>query len=192
MKTIFTTLLLTLGLFMGLTAQKTKKVHQFKVERTITLPSAKIWAIVNDYGSVAYSHPKVMKSAYINGSLKAEEGAERVCYFNAKGSKFVKEKIENYDPENMTFTNIIYQTGKFPADPEYTRATYKVEDLGNGSTRISFDMQYRTKPGMMGGLAKGSFIKLIEDYFISIEHHARTGEAVTQDNFKEIKKNYTS
>ena len=51
-------------------------------------------------------------------------------------------------------------------------------------------MNYRTKPAFMGGMMKGSFKKLINDYFIAIEHHVKTGEKVTKDNFKEIKKAY--
>ena len=37
---------------------------------------------------------------------------------------------------------------------------------------------------------KGKFKKLISDYFIAIEHYGKTGEAVTKENFKEIKKQY--
>lgn len=37
---------------------------------------------------------------------------------------------------------------------------------------------------------KGNFKKLIGDYFIAIEHHIKTGEKVTQENFKAIKKQY--
>jgi hypothetical protein len=53
-------------------------------------------------------------------------------------------------------------------------------------------MQYRTKPGFMGGIMKGSFKKLINDYFIAIEHHVKTGEKVTKDNFKDIRKLYAA
>ena len=98
----------------------------------------------------------------------------------------------NLDAENMTFINKVYQAGKFPVDPDYTQAVYKVEDLGNGKSRLIFDMQFRTKPAMMGAMAQGKFKKLIEDYFIAIEHHVRTGEKVNQDNFKDIKKQYKS
>lgn len=172
-------------------AQKEKKVHQFQVERIIELPAEQIWAIVGeDYGSVAYSHPKIISSEYINGSLKAEEGAERVCNFNEKGSKYLKEKMVNYNPSKMTFINKVYQAGKFPVNPDYTKAIYKVESLGENKCKVSFDMTYRTTPAFMGGMAKGQFKNLIRDYFISVEHHAKTGVKVTKNNFKTIKKQY--
>ncbi len=172
--------------------QAQKKVQRFSESKVIDLPADKIWAIVGeDYGAIAYSHPAIVSSDYVNGTLKAGEGAERVCNFNEKGTKFLKEKMVNYQPEQMTFTNTVYQAGKFPVDPEYTKAIYKVESLANGQSRISFNMQYRTKPAFMGAMAKGKFKKLIRDYFIAIEHHARTGEKVTRDNFKKIKKKYS-
>lgn len=168
-----------------------KKVKSFLVYRDFNVPAQTIWKIVGeDYGSVAYSHPRIIESDYISGSLKAEEGAERVCYFDEEHKQFLKEKMINYDPGNMTFINKVYQAGKFPVDPDYTQAVYKVEDLGEGKSRLSFDMQFRTTPAFMGALMKGNFKSLIQDYFIAIEHHAVTGEKVTRSNFKTIKKQY--
>lgn len=176
------------GVAMG---QKQKKVQSFSTSRIINAPANKVWKVVGeDYGSVAYSHPKIISSDYEPGTLKAGEGAERVCYFNEKQTQFLKEKMINYDPAEMRFTNTVFQAGKFPVDPNYTKADYKLEDLGNGSTKMSFDMQYRTKPGFMGAMAKGKFRKLINDYFIAIEHYVNTGEEVTKDNFRTIKKQY--
>ncbi len=172
-------------------AQKQKKVQTFKVSKVIDLPADDLWAVVgDDYGRIAYSHPKIIASDYINGTLKAGEGAERVCYFNEKQTQFLKEKMVNYSPETMSFTNTVFQAGKFPVDPQYTRANYQVKDLGNGTSEFSFDMKYRTKPAFMGAMAKGKFKKLIQDYFIAVEHHVKTGEEVTKENFKKIKKQY--
>ncbi|OEJ99552.1 hypothetical protein BFP71_08210 [Roseivirga misakiensis] len=170
-------------------AQKDKRVLKFEVSKVIPFPAEKVWAIVGeDYGAVAYSHPKIIESEYINGSLKAEEGAERVCYFNEKHTQYLEEKMIDYSPETISFTNTVSQAGRFPVKPEYTRAVYNVDDMGNGESMLTFTMQYRTKPAFMGGFAKGSFKKLINDYFIAIEHHLRTGEKVTKTNFKQIKK----
>ncbi len=174
------------------TVQAQKKVQEFTESKVLDVPAEKVWAIVGeDYGAIAYSHPKIISSNYVNGTLKAGEGAERICNFNEKGTKFVKEKMEDYNPAEMTFTNIVYQAGRFPVDPEYTRAVYKVERLSGGKSRISFRMQYRTKPAFMGAMAKGKFKKLIRDYFIAIEHHSKTGEKVTKENFRKIKRKYS-
>lgn len=193
MKTIVKSML-TLVFLAGLTTAFAgeKKVKSFYVDREFDIPAETIWKIVGeDYGSVAYSHPRIIESEYLQGSLEAGEGAERVCYFNDKHTQYLKEKMINYDPENMTFVNRVYQAGKFPVDPDYTEAVYKVEDLGEGRSRMSFNMQFRTTPAFMGGIMKGNFKGLIKDYLIAIEHHARTGEKVTRENFKSIKKKYT-
>lgn len=183
-------LVLVMAIVLPIQAQK--KVQTFKESKILDLPAEKVWAVLGeDYGAVANSHPKIISSSYINGSLKAEEGAERVCNFNEKGTKFLREKILSYEPENMTLVNAVYQAGRFPVDPAYTKAVYKVEPMANGRSRISFDMQFRTKPAFMGAMAKGSFKRLIRDYFIAIEHHVKTGEKVTKDNFRKIKKQYS-
>ncbi|WP_165819363.1 SRPBCC family protein [Flagellimonas aquimarina] len=169
-----------------------KKVQKFTESKVIDLPAEKVWAIIGeDYGAIAYSHPKIISSNYINGSLKAGEGAERVCHFNEKGTKFLKEKMVDYNPEKMSFTNTVYQAGRFPVDSEYTKAYYSVKALANGKSKITFEMHFRTKPAFMGAMAKGSFKKLIRDYFIAIEHHAKTGEKVTKENFRKVKKLYS-
>ncbi len=186
--------IVAMGILAGFTfsAEAQKKVQSFKVSKVLPFSAEQVWEVVGeDYGRIAYSHPKIVSSDYINGSLKAGEGAERVCYFNDKQTQYLKEKMINYSPENKQFTNTVYQAGKFPVDPEYTRALYSVKDLGPGKSELSFDMQYRTKPAFMGPMAKGKFKRLINDYFVAIEHHIKTGEKVTKDNFKEIKKLYT-
>ena len=172
-------------------AQEQKKVKTFKMSKVLPVSAQEVWKIVGeDYGKIAHSHPKIMTSDYIGGTLQGGEGVERVCYFNKKETRFLKEKMVNFSPDKMTFTNKVFQAGRFPVDPELTQAIYSVEDLGNGTCRFSFDMQYRTKPAFMSGMMKGSFKKLIADYFIAVEHHAKTGEKVTKDNFKRVRKQY--
>ncbi|MEO0733827.1 MAG: hypothetical protein AAFZ52_13405, partial [Bacteroidota bacterium] len=71
---------------------------------------------------------------------------------------------------------------------DLTFAIYQVEAVDANTSRFTFKMTYRTKPAFMGALAKGSFKKLIADYAVAIEHYVLTGEAVTKENFKAIKR----
>lgn len=168
-----------------------KKVKHLQIEKVLPFSAAKVWGVVGeDYGKIAHSHPKIIKSDYIGGALKGAEGAERACYFNEDGSRFLKEKIAKFDAENFTLVNTVYQAGRFPVDASRTVAIYKVTPIDENSCKLSFDMKFRTSPAWMGGMMKGSFKNLIGDYFIAIEHHIKTGEEVTQENFKEIKKLY--
>ncbi len=171
--------------------KKPKKVQTFQVSKVLPFSAQEVWKVVGeDYGKIAHSHPAIVYSEYIDGSLKGGEGAERVCNFNESGTRYLKEKMVNYDPQNFRFTNQVFQAGKFPVDPDLTRAVYSVTPISNTTCRLTFDMQYRTKPAFMGGMMKGNFKNLINDYFISIEHHIKTGETVTKENFKSIKKQY--
>ena len=169
-----------------------QNTRSFTVTRDINLSADKIWAVVGeDYGAIANSHPKIVSSEYNQGTITYGEGAERVCYLNEAKTKFVKEKQINFDPENYSFTVQTFQAGKIPLDPDLTRATYHVIPTGENSCTLEFTMEYRTKPAFMGALAAGKFKKTIADYELAVEHYARTGEAVNQDNFKEIKKQYS-
>lgn len=194
MKSILKVVLsLSLLLIIATQVQAQKKARTFTVSHVIDAPASKVWAIVGeDYGAIAHSHPKIINSNYLNGTLTAGEGAERVCNFNEKGTRFLKEKMMDFNPEQMTFRNQVFQAGRFPVDPEYTYAIYKVEAISATQSRFTMDMNYRTKPAFMGGMMKGSFKKLIRDYAIAIEHHVKTGTKVNKDNFKDIKKSYVS
>lgn len=171
--------------------KKEKKIQKFKVCRVLPFSADQVWAAVGtDYGKIADMHPRIMRSEYISGTLKAGTGAERICYFNESGSQYLKEQIVAYRPEQMELVNKVYQAGKFPIVPEVSRALYKVTPIDANSCELSFDFQYRTQPGFMGGMMKKKFMSLISDYFIAVQHHISTGEKVNKENFKEIKKEY--
>lgn len=172
-------------------ANAQKKTRTFTVTHIIDASADEVWAVVGeDYGGIAKSHPKIVSSDYINGCEHSGEGAQRVCSFNEKGTRFVKEKQVNYNAEERSFTNQVFEAGRFPVDAEYTFANYRVEEIDANTSRFVFEMTYRTKPAFLGGLMKRSFKNLIEDYTISIQHHVKTGEAITKENFKDIKKKY--
>lgn len=176
-------------------AQSMNKKHRtFEVSRELPFSADKVWkAVADDYGNIANAHPKIIASEYAEGSLKGEKGAQRMCYFNEKQTQLLHEQIVDWNPEEMTFVNRVLETKKFPLDTENTRATYRVEAIGPNKARISMKMEFRTKPAFMGFMAQGQFKGLLKDYFIALEHHLRTGESVTGNNFKAIKRehNYT-
>ena len=187
----FGTFVLMLGSFQLVFAQK--KAKTFTVSSIVNAPADKVWQVVGeDYGAIAHSHPKIVSSNYLKGTLKAGEGAERVCNFNEKGTRYLHEKQLQFDPSNYTFRNQVFKAGKFPVDPDYTFAIYKVEPIDENTSKFTFNMSYRTKPAFLGGMMKGNFKKLIGDYIIAIEHHVQTGESVNRDNFREIKRAYAA
>ncbi|MEM9886404.1 MAG: SRPBCC family protein [Bacteroidota bacterium] len=188
-------LLFTSNLFLSetATAQSEKKRITFQIERTIEAPAADIWQVIGeDFGLISKSHPLVVRSEYTEGALKGALGTERLCYFKENGSQMLREKIVAWKPEQMEFDAAIREAKKFPVDTDVTLFTMRVTPLTSNQSKLEMIMNYRTKPAFMGGMLKGSFTKRLEDYLLAVEHYVLTGEAVTVDNFKEIKKSYTS
>lgn len=175
---------------MNVTAQK--KAQNFKVSRTINASATSIWKVVGeDFGAIAKSHPTIVNSKYINGSLKGGEGAERVCNFNEEGTRFVHEKQISYNPEKFTFKAQVFHIDGLPMDTKYTYAIYKVIPVNENTSKLEIEMNYRTKPAFLGWMIKGKYKRTLKEYLLAVEHHIKTGETVTKDNFKSIKKQYS-
>ena len=180
-------LLTTLCTTAALAQSMDKKTQDVTASRVIPHPAEAIWEVIAaDYGRVAESHPKIVSSDYLHDSLEGGLDVERSCWFNDKGTQTLHEQITSWDPEHYTFTNRILEVQGFPIDIDNTEATYRVEDLGDGTSRVVMDMAFRAKPAMMTGMMKGPFKSLLNDYLIAVEHNLSTGEKVTRDNFKDI------
>ncbi|OJJ16175.1 hypothetical protein BKI52_36015 [marine bacterium AO1-C] len=175
------------------TTQNSKKQQEVIAERVVHQPADKVWQLIGeDYGAIANSHPAIVKSEYASGTIIGGEGAERMCYFNDKGSQMFHEKIIEWVPEKRSFTQVIVDAKKFPIDKANTVVVYSVEEISKNSSRLKAHLKYRTKPAFMGAMAKGKFKGMLQDYFLAVEHHLTTGERVTAKNFKKIKKQYNN
>lgn len=192
MKTSSKIITSVLAIFLSINVMAQKKAQNFTVSRTIKAPVTAIWKVVGeDFGAIAKSHPSIVSSNYINGSLKGGEGAERVCNFNEEGTRFVHEKQVAYNPEKFTFKAQVFHIDGLPMDTKYTYAIYRVIPVDKNTSKLEIEMYYRTKPAFLGWMIKGKYKKTLKDYLLAVEHHVKTGETVTKDNFKNIKENYS-
>jgi len=190
-KTIALALLVILGNLTFAKNEKSKKFKTIRVERTINAPVDSIWKVIaGDFGAIAKSHPGIIKSFYINGSLEGKLGAERQCNLSEDGSKYIKEKISDFDAENYKMTVDIYHAFGVPIDPSVSKGIYELIKIDENTTKLVMTVHLRTKPAFLGALIKGKYKSLLGDYLIAVEHHVKTGEEVNKTNFKEIKKNY--
>lgn len=150
-----------------------------------------VWDILaGDYGKISESHPKIVKSAYLKGSLQGDLGVERTCWFDDDGDKELHEQIVRWEPAAYTFDNRILAARGFPLDPDNTLATYHLEAIDATHTRAVIHMEYRTAPAMMGGMMKGAFRGLLSDYLVAVHGHLATGAPVNRENFDEVRQQY--
>ena len=193
MKTILKKTGIIAAILFTVSTTAQKKTKSFTVTRTIPASAEKVWKVVGeDYGAISNSHPLLASSEYIDGSLKGGEGVERVCYLNETKTKYTKEKQIQYNPKEYSFRAQIFAQDGLPLDAENSFMDYDVDKIDDNTSLLKFHMTFRTQPAFLGALAKGKFKKNIENYAIAIEHHVLTGENVTKENFKEIKKKYNN
>ncbi len=176
------------------TAQRMeKKFRTVKVEMKIDASAERVWeAMVLDYGEISNFSPYIYTSEYTNGSLKGEVGATRKCNFNEKATQWSHEKIAAIDHDNMVMRNIIIDGKKLPLNLDNSQAFYRVTDNGDGTSTAEYEFQFRTKPAIMGFIAKGGFKKQLSGTLVGLKHYIETGERVTggTDKYEEIKDTY--
>ena len=166
-----------------------KKIHVYSTSIEVNLSADKVWELIyNEYGSVVNYADQIVASDYINGYHSAGEGSEQICYFNQKGSTYLKEKMIEVNLDNMEYTNLISEAKGLPMDAEHSQATFKVISKGHGACEIVAMVRYRTKPAFLGWIFKNKFKETMTDYLRAVAYYAKNRTPVTKNNFKKIKK----
>ena len=81
---------------------------------------------------------------------------------------------------------------KLPLNFDNSQAFYQVKDNGDGTSTASYEFQFRTRPAIMGAIAKGGFKKQLGGTLVGLKHYIETGEKVSGSNnrYAEIKDKY--
>lgn len=169
-----------------------KKAVSIKHDIVINAPIETVWnTLIENYGGLHKYSPGTVNSYCINDATVAELGAGRLCQFDEKGKKYMKEKVVKFDADNYYYENQMVETS-YPMDVDNTMATYKLTANADGTTTLTQEVMYRMKPAFMGGLMKGTYRKTIMDDLIGFKYFIETGNKSTEDTKKDLRKKYKS
>ena len=163
------------------------------VSGSVVLPvsAEQVWqALAIDYDRVALSHPRMTRSVYKGASTVGGLGAERICYFNGRESRYLHEEIVYFNANSMEMTNSVTEAKGVPLDTTDAKALYSVEALAGSSSRLTVEMTILARPRFITGIVARQFEDVLSDFFLAFAHHLTTGEVVNRDNFAETEAEY--
>ena len=139
----------------------------------------RVWALVSDIGGVHHWHPKVKQSPLLSDNSTGP-GARRRCEFY-DGNSVVEEVVDWVEGESVTL-----ELSDMFMPLQTARVTVRLAQRGPSSTEVSMEMDYSVKYGPIGWLMNSVMMrpmmgKMFAEVLSGLEHHAVTGEAVTQD-----------
>ena len=170
-------------------AKMRKKMVSFEVVQEIDAPTENVWRVVaEDFGEVHKSHPVATYSQYLEGH-QAEIGVKRIMYMSENRKKYFVDKLARWESGKHLTIEVVEKKG-FPIRPAYTWVNMDLDPLPGNRSRLKLRFNYLTRPAFLKGMAKGSLKKNFKEYAWAIDHHVRTGEEITSDNWKNIRKHY--
>lgn len=186
--------LLVLVALMGLgslTAQaknkKEIKLTTITEELVVNVSPEEAWEVINSFGNVGDYHSGIESSKPLNGSdIEGSVGCERQCFIKGKKDILVDERIIEYvDGSHYKYWA---ESEDFPAKAFYN--TFGVKQNKMGQTVIYVITEYRLKPGIMTGLAKGNLRRGDQEALLYYKHYMETGEKNADP--EKIKQRYTT
>lgn len=146
---------------------------------TIDAPIADVWPVLADFANTYRWNPEVPRSFAVN-DLTSGLGARRRCEFNGDGTKWLEERIVEFDEANHTYTlQIVDGTEKPPIDdvhvtisaieasPTTTLVTMSAGLVGRGPIKKAV--------AVLGGLV---LKRVLDRLMRGLAHHVATGEEV--------------
>jgi hypothetical protein len=140
--------------------------------RLASLPSATLWNVLRDFGGIARWNPGLKSSELINGSANQGVGACRRCVM-VDGKNHVLERITAWQ-DTGSYTVEIY-AGTMPLKTAF--ATLGVERVADGESRLSMNVEYTPKFGILGKILNALMLekmlrKNCEDILEGLARHA--------------------
>lgn len=152
-------------------------MYTVTVRETVDAPIEDVWEAIDDFGNVYEFHPYVEGSRLINDVARGT-GAKRQCDFYSGES--IREEVVETVPGKRQVVDI-FDTGSFPLEENV--ATFDLEAVADGRTRVTVEMTFRPKYGPVGWVMarvamKRQFRSLLENVLRGLEKYLRTGQLI--------------
>ena len=151
------------------------------VEHTmrIMLPADKVWAVLEDFGSIERFQDKVSKSPVLPG-VPSGLGARRRCEFYDNTS-MVEEIIEFHQGQGYRF-----ELSEYSLPLKCMIAEMNVVKIDQENCNISMSMDFIVKGGPVGWLAGQILMRpmmknMIKKTLIGLAYHSATGNTVSNE-----------
>ncbi|MCI0694137.1 SRPBCC family protein [candidate division KSB1 bacterium] len=140
-------------------------------EVKINAAPEKVWNVLANLEAVQYYNPLVAKTRYTSENREGV-GASRHCDFKPKG--FSKERITDWIPARLLGMEVVESS--FPMT--FTRwKTHLVAE--GGGTRVTQDLEYGMKLGLLGELLNKLMMKkkydgILAEIFTGLKNHVES------------------
>ncbi len=163
-----------------------KKLREVHIDIIVNTSKEELWDLTfNRFGEVNVFNP-VIEGSHYTSEAKGEVGCERHCAIDSKGTH-VLERIVDATGHDSFEIEIV--GGNMPM-MEAAFARFNFEDVAPNKTQVHLVMRFRSKPAFMAPLMAIMIKGMLSDMLKGLKYHLETGELVTKENIKAIKKAY--
>ena len=159
-----------------------------KVELDIIVNASKeaVWDLTfNRFGEVNNFNP-LIEGSHFTSMSKGEVGCERQCDLDLKGNHLIERIIDAQGHDSFELEII---GGAMPMmEKMFVKQAF--EEIGPNKTRVRLIVRFRSKPAFMGFLMSMMMKRMLFDMLRGLKYHLETGELVTKENIKAIKRAY--
>ena len=153
--------------------------HSIEQKMTVNVAASKVWAVLDDFGSIERFSPTVKHSPVV-GAKASGLGAERKCHFE-DGTCAVEKIVEYKEGESLRV-----ELTEHPMPFKQFFAVMKVVSVDDKRSEISMAMEFTPKFGPLGWLMANVLLKpmmkkVLKRILKGLAYHAATGLSVGKD-----------
>jgi len=163
-----------------------KKFRNVELDIIVNASKEELWDLTfNRFGEVNVFNPVIEGSHYVSAS-KGEVGCERQCDLDSKGAHVIERIVDATGHDTFELEII---GGNMPM-MEQAFARFYFDEIGPNKTKVRMEMRFRAKPAFIGILMAPMIRNMLSDMLKGLKYHLETGELVTKQNIKAIKREF--